>query len=96
MLGIDVSVANIQDMNFQNKDVSGVIIQYPDTEGKVEDYSELVEKAHTNGVGFITASYKLYPLYYLSNESLPMVSLTLVISGLRNRSIVFGNFTSSW
>lgn len=38
------------EMDFSGKDVSGVLFQYPDTEGKVEDFSELVERAHQNGV----------------------------------------------
>lgn len=39
-------------MDFSGKDVSGVLFQYPDTEGKIEDFSELVERAHQNGVNF--------------------------------------------
>lgn len=38
------------EMDFSGKDVSGVLFQYPDTEGNVEDFSELVERAHQNGV----------------------------------------------
>ncbi|KAM6391975.1 glycine dehydrogenase (decarboxylating), mitochondrial [Rhynochetos jubatus] len=37
------------EMDFSGKDVSGVLFQYPDTEGKVEDFSELVERAHQHG-----------------------------------------------
>ncbi|NXD92529.1 GCSP dehydrogenase, partial [Chaetorhynchus papuensis] len=37
------------EMDFSGKDVSGVLFQYPDTEGKIEDFSELVERAHQNG-----------------------------------------------
>ncbi|KAI2552097.1 glycine decarboxylase, partial [Homo sapiens] len=36
-------------MDFSGKDVSGVLFQYPDTEGKVEDFTELVERAHQSG-----------------------------------------------
>ncbi|XP_053788846.1 glycine dehydrogenase (decarboxylating), mitochondrial isoform X2 [Vidua chalybeata] len=37
------------EMDFSGKDVSGVLFQYPDTEGKIEDFSEFVERAHQNG-----------------------------------------------
>ncbi|XP_030423394.1 glycine dehydrogenase (decarboxylating), mitochondrial isoform X1 [Gopherus evgoodei] len=37
------------EMDFSGKDVSGVLFQYPDTQGKVEDFTELVERAHQNG-----------------------------------------------
>ena len=28
------------------QDVSGVLFQYPDTNGKIDDFSDLVKKAH--------------------------------------------------
>ncbi|XP_037758995.1 glycine dehydrogenase (decarboxylating), mitochondrial [Chelonia mydas] len=37
------------EMDFSGKEVSGVLFQYPDTEGKVEDFTELVDRAHQNG-----------------------------------------------
>lgn len=37
-------------MDFSGKDVSGVLFQYPDTNGKVEDFTQLVDRAHQNGV----------------------------------------------
>jgi glycine cleavage system pyridoxal-binding protein P len=39
------------EMDFSGKDVCGVLFQYPDTEGKVEDFTELVDRAHQTGVG---------------------------------------------
>ncbi|EDL41698.1 glycine decarboxylase, isoform CRA_a [Mus musculus] len=36
-------------MDFSGKDVCGVLFQYPDTEGKVEDFTELVDRAHQTG-----------------------------------------------
>ena len=38
-------------MDLSNRDISGILIQYPDTDGSVYDYSELVDMAHANGVG---------------------------------------------
>lgn len=37
-------------MDFSGKDVSGVLFQYPDTDGRVEDFSALVDRAHKGGV----------------------------------------------
>lgn len=56
------------EMDFSGKDVSGVLFQYPDTEGKVEDFTELVERAHQSGVGipFLWGSMEVYPNLYLS------------------------------
>uniref|UniRef100_A0A6J0V3D8 Glycine cleavage system P protein n=1 Tax=Pogona vitticeps TaxID=103695 RepID=A0A6J0V3D8_9SAUR len=47
--GIVVELKLPHEMDFSGKDISGVLFQYPDTEGKVEDFSELVERAHQNG-----------------------------------------------
>lgn len=37
-------------MDFSNRDISGILIQYPDTDGHIHDYMELVDNAHANGV----------------------------------------------
>uniref|UniRef100_A0A3B3ZSA5 glycine dehydrogenase (aminomethyl-transferring) n=1 Tax=Periophthalmus magnuspinnatus TaxID=409849 RepID=A0A3B3ZSA5_9GOBI len=36
-------------MDFSGKDVSGVLFQYPDTDGRVEDFTALVDRAHKAG-----------------------------------------------
>uniref|UniRef100_D4A5Q9 Glycine cleavage system P protein n=1 Tax=Rattus norvegicus TaxID=10116 RepID=D4A5Q9_RAT len=47
--GVIVELKLPHEMDFSGKDVSGVLFQYPDTEGKVEDFTELVERAHQTG-----------------------------------------------
>uniref|UniRef100_A0A8C6XXA0 Glycine cleavage system P protein n=1 Tax=Naja naja TaxID=35670 RepID=A0A8C6XXA0_NAJNA len=47
--GINVELKLPHEMDFSGKDISGVLFQYPDTEGKVEDFIGLVEQAHQNG-----------------------------------------------
>ena len=49
--GVLIELKLPHEMDFSSKDVSGVLFQYPDTEGKVEDFTELVERAHEAGVG---------------------------------------------
>ena len=49
-LGINVEVCSREKMDFSNRDYSGVILQYPDTEGSVYDLTSMVEEAHSNGV----------------------------------------------
>jgi len=49
-LGMEIIIGNVNDYDFSNRDVSGVLFQYPDTEGNIMDFSETVHKAHTNGV----------------------------------------------
>ncbi|CAN8004468.1 unnamed protein product [Ixodes hexagonus] len=45
-LGIEVVVADCASMDFSKKDFCGVLYQYPDTEGSVRDFSELVQACH--------------------------------------------------
>ncbi|ELW69320.1 Glycine dehydrogenase [decarboxylating], mitochondrial [Tupaia chinensis] len=47
--GVLIELKLPHEMDFSGKDVSGVLFQYPDTEGKVEDFTELVERAHQSG-----------------------------------------------
>ncbi|KAM6182198.1 glycine dehydrogenase (decarboxylating), mitochondrial [Erethizon dorsatum] len=47
--GVLIELKLPHEMDFSGKDVSGVLFQYPDTEGKVEDFTELVERAHESG-----------------------------------------------
>ncbi|KAI4573449.1 hypothetical protein MJG53_003326 [Ovis ammon polii x Ovis aries] len=47
--GVLIELKLPHEMDFSGKDVSGVLFQYPDTEGKVEDFTELVERAHEAG-----------------------------------------------
>ena len=47
---MEVIVGDHHDFDFTNGDVSGVLFQYPDTNGKVEDFTDLVERAHAGKV----------------------------------------------
>ena len=44
--GLQIIIGDKESFDFSNKDVSGVLFQYPDTSGKIDDFSELVKKAH--------------------------------------------------
>ncbi|XP_025837519.1 glycine dehydrogenase (decarboxylating), mitochondrial-like, partial [Agrilus planipennis] len=48
-LGLDVETVDVFDTDFSNHDVAGVMIQYPDTEGNVLDFSSVSEQAHSHG-----------------------------------------------
>lgn len=52
-LGLNVVVGDAKKEDFTNKNYSGILIQYPDTNGEIYDYSDLVARAHQNGVNFL-------------------------------------------
>lgn len=62
--GINVELKLPHEMDFSGKDVSGVLFQYPDTEGKVEDFTGLVDQAHQNGV-----TEAIFPTYMFMSGS---------------------------
>jgi len=47
-LGIEIATGRFDEFEF-NDMVFGAVVQYPAADGKVEDYSEFIEKAHNNG-----------------------------------------------
>jgi glycine dehydrogenase len=48
-MGIEVKIVDWKKADFSKNNVSGIIVQYPNTEGTVEDYANLVSSAHANG-----------------------------------------------
>nr|CAD7261478.1 unnamed protein product [Timema shepardi] len=48
--GLTVEVGDVLRADFSSRDVAGVLVQYPDTEGTITDFSVMVEHAHENGV----------------------------------------------
>eukprot|EP00918_Siedleckia_nematoides_P076223 GHVU01166656.1.p1 GENE.GHVU01166656.1~~GHVU01166656.1.p1 ORF type:complete len:1001 (+),score=107.80 GHVU01166656.1:245-3004(+) len=54
--GIDSVVCDRAAMDFSQGDVCGFLLQYPDTDGDVYDYSALVKDAHSNGTLAVVAA----------------------------------------
>ncbi|KAJ3604695.1 hypothetical protein NHX12_029435 [Muraenolepis orangiensis] len=48
-IGVKTVLKLPHEMDFSGKDVSGVLFQYPDTDGRVEDFTALVDHAHKGG-----------------------------------------------
>ena len=48
--GIKIEIENVFETDFSKGDISGVLFQYPDTEGSVLDFEKVVEKAQKHGV----------------------------------------------
>ncbi|XP_037092209.1 glycine dehydrogenase (decarboxylating), mitochondrial-like [Pollicipes pollicipes] len=48
-LGLHIEVGDLATAELGTRDVTGVLFQYPDTEGSILDHSELVQRAHDNG-----------------------------------------------
>ncbi len=56
MLGIDVVVAGIADFKSQIESSFGILLQYPTTDGRIENYGALAKAAHDAGAFVIVAA----------------------------------------
>ena len=54
-LGIELRIEPASRADFSRGDVCGVLVQYPDTDGAIRDYSQLAEKVHEAG-GLVAAA----------------------------------------
>merc|ERR1712168_436174 len=54
-LGIQVVTGDWAELDMSGRDYGGVLVQYPDTEGTVKDYSKLVNEAHSFGTLAVAA-----------------------------------------
>lgn len=52
-LGLAVDVADITQADFTSRKYAGVLFQYPDTNGNLYDLTDIVQKAHSEGVSMI-------------------------------------------
>lgn len=48
-LGLTVEIVDVFEADFSNRDIAGVLFQYPDTEGNVQDFGDVAERAHSHG-----------------------------------------------
>lgn len=55
-MGMDVRVVATADMAFTQGEDCGVLLQYPTTEGRVEDYRDLAARAHEAGAQVVVAA----------------------------------------
>ena len=53
--GLEVIVGHHKDFDFSAGDVAGVLFQYPDTNGIIEDYEDLVARAKAGKVLYFTS-----------------------------------------
>jgi glycine dehydrogenase len=55
-LGIDILVGDHRKVNLTNKDIYGMMLQYPATDGAVYDYTNIISTAHELGIQVVVAA----------------------------------------
>lgn len=60
VLGIDIQVCSSEylsnELNFSNNNICGILLQYPNTYGNVENYSNIAKNAKKNSVSVVVAT----------------------------------------
>eukprot|EP00250_Pteridium_aquilinum_P021814 c25232_g2_i1 orf=417-3452(+) len=53
---IEVKAVCLKDFDYSSKDVCGILVQYPTTDGEIPDLSGIVETAHTHGAKVVVST----------------------------------------
>ncbi len=48
-LGVEVHVGDFRQFDFSSGRVCGVLVQYPNTEGQINDFIDMIQAAHGDG-----------------------------------------------
>jgi glycine dehydrogenase len=64
-LGIEVRVGNVQTDDFDPQGIFGVLLQYPDTMGSIQDYRQIIDQSHQAGA-LVTVATDLLALTLLT------------------------------
>ena len=49
-LGLSLEIGDVFNVDTSAKDVAGILLQYPDTRGSIYDFTNVINKAHEDGV----------------------------------------------
>ncbi len=55
-LGIQVTVGDVAELDFQDQSLFGLLLQYPTTDGRIRNYADAAERAHEAGVLVVVAT----------------------------------------
>lgn len=67
-LGLAVDVADISQADFSSRQYAGVLFQYPDTSGDLCDFTDIVQRAHAEGVSVVFFTEKYFQFYQLQAQ----------------------------
>ncbi|MDY7109918.1 MAG: aminomethyl-transferring glycine dehydrogenase [Planctomycetota bacterium] len=53
---IDLHLGDVREIDFDKQNLFGILLQYPNTDGAVVDYTDIIRRAHDAGVVVVTAA----------------------------------------
>ena len=58
-------VEDYRHFDLSSGNVCGMLVQYPNTDGQINDYTDMIEEAHKNGVGVSLLHMYMINIMYL-------------------------------
>ncbi len=55
-MGIEIVVGEVESFDLTDSDAAGVLVQYPTSDGRIENYETLAKEAHANGMMLVAAA----------------------------------------
>jgi glycine dehydrogenase len=55
-LGIELEIGKLEDLDLSSGKLAGVLVQYPTTDGRIEDFTALAERVHAAGAMLVVAT----------------------------------------
>ncbi len=55
-LGIELHIGSVDAIDFESQNLCGILLQYPATDGRIEDHRALAERAHAAGATVVVAT----------------------------------------
>jgi glycine dehydrogenase len=55
-IGIELHIGTVDAIDFESQDLCGILLQYPATDGRIEDHHALAERAHAAGATVVVAT----------------------------------------
>ncbi len=55
-MGIEIVVGAVESFDLSDADAAGVLVQYPTSDGRIENYETLAKEAHANGMMVVAAA----------------------------------------
>ena len=81
-LGVEVLVEDYRKFDFSSGHVCGALVQYPNTDGQINDYTDMIANAHKNGVSckYFIAQNSMLKGQHILHKNVPSIKSTYVLN----------------
>ena len=81
-----VVVGDYKTFDYATPDLCGVLFQYPNSDGKIVDYTEYIKAAHQHKVIFLSSSLTKIAVLKMNKPNIGVLKMNIPISKISNSS----------